>query len=120
MDMKQAILDYVVSVGGGVTFVELCRSIEGFAGDLDVGILDKNIVFWSGVSNAGMDAIIQLSEEGKLKITPTSTLCYFIDGGALNLPIVKQGRSYKKPHWLPVVFNLSHQDGAFLGGLKKG
>ena len=36
-------------------------------------------------------------------MVPTSPFTYMHDGRALTLPLVKQIRQYKKPHWLPVV-----------------
>jgi hypothetical protein len=33
-------------------------------------------------------------------------LVYAIDGEMLTLPLVKQNRAYRKPHWLPVVLSL--------------
>jgi hypothetical protein len=41
----------------------------------------------------------------KIHPVPTSRLTYIIDGKFLSLPIAKNERHYKKPHWLPVVLN---------------
>lgn len=103
--IEQSILSLITEVEGSVSFVGL-TSVDGFPGDNMFGILDKNIVFWEGLSESACDALNNLMKEKKIHIKPVDVLIYMIDGALLNLPIVKQTRAYKKLHWLPVVFGL--------------
>ena len=57
-----------------------------------------NIVYWSGLSEAGADAMKVAKEQ--LRFAPTPTLTYLIDGTALDMPLAKKVGQYKKPHWL--------------------
>lgn len=91
-----------------VSFAELCREIEGFdGGELELRVPGcTNIVLWSGMTDAACDAIEELQKADRIHQVPASWMTYLIDGAALKLPIVKTARRhYKKPHWLPVVFN---------------
>jgi hypothetical protein len=105
--MKEQILAYIKKTGGGVTYVELCRHIEGFSGDLAhvVGKY-KNIIFWQGVSREGAESLVALVNENKITPAQTSALTYAIDGEVSTLPIAKGLRKYKSPRWLPTVYNL--------------
>jgi hypothetical protein len=50
----------------------------------------------------------ELIEERRIAAKIASPLIYFMDGGALKLPIAKRAnKSYKTPHWAPVVLNLA-------------
>jgi len=91
---------------GGTSFVELMRAVGPEAeGDISMEAPPGyNIVWWSGMSETFVDAL-ELARS-YIEPTPTSVLVYAIDGGMLGLPIVKQARRYKKPHWVPMVFNL--------------
>jgi len=88
-----------------VTFAELSR-LDGFSGDLQIWINHdrvSNVIIWSGISQEGVDALETIRQEGEYEMTPTPILTYLIDGAALNLPIAKSARHYKKPHWSPTV-----------------
>ena len=94
----------------GTSFVELERVMSEFfpvEGDLAIGMEQRNVVLWSGISEDFADVYAAL--DGKITLEPASWLVYLADGKALNLPLVKRlpKKSYKKPHWLPVVFNVS-------------
>jgi hypothetical protein len=105
--MKQQILDYVKRCDW-VSFAELGQYIDGFKaapGDPAMEIaFEGNIILWTGLSQAAVEAIEELKAEGKLHLMPGSVLSYLIDGASLQLPIAKQARKYSKPHWLPVFF----------------
>jgi len=104
-EMAECIVRTVNNMGGGVTFAEIVNAIGSEAnGDRQLGRLDLNVVLWSGVSEAFVDAFTL----AKSRIYPVQTqfLVYAMDGALLNLPIAKQlNKPYKKTHWLPVVFS---------------
>ena len=104
--IKQQIVEYVERMGGGVSFVELERNVEGFSGEYEFGILEKNLVFWQGVSNEAVDALNALMESGEVELVPTSPLTYHVDGAVPSLPVAKQARAYKEPRWVPIAINL--------------
>jgi hypothetical protein len=90
-----------------VSFAELSR-IEGFRGDLQMmANADRvsNVVIWGGVSRAAIEALEIIRKEGEYELAPASFMTYLIDGVTLNLPIAKQIRHYKNPHWAPMVLS---------------
>ena len=102
--MAEQILAMVTNKGN-VSFAELER-IEGFGGgDLEMCIPGHNLVMWQGLTSEAGDALEELRE--LIHPKPTSVLVYLIDGKVPHLPVVKSGRRYKKPHWAPLIFNLS-------------
>jgi hypothetical protein len=105
--MADAILQ-LVTQRRTVSFAELGR-LDGFSGgDLQIGLSNdviSNVVLWSGLTQAAVDALDELRVARKIHPVPTTPLVYLIDGQMLKLPIVKSKRHYKKPHWLPMVFN---------------
>jgi hypothetical protein len=114
MALEDAILNYVKNKNGGVSFAELCSRINGFEGEYEFGILNKNIVFWHCISIEAIKSIGSLFSEKKIKIEPCAPLIYIIDGRYPALPVAKHDIGYKSSRWLPVVFNLPNQSGQFL------
>lgn len=112
--MEDEILNYVKEVKGGVSFAELCNNIKGFEGEFEFGIFDKNIVFWSHISQEAIKSITNLLKAKKIKLKPCAPLVYMIDGYVPVLPVAKHDRGYKSLRWLPLVFNLPNQEGQFL------
>lgn len=111
-DMKNEILAYIKGKGN-VSFAELSKDIDGFNGDMQMRISEEapsgpkgNVILWTGISAAAAAAIVDLIAEKKICSITTNWLTYLADGTALSLPLVKGNYHYKKPHWLPVVFNL--------------
>ena len=105
--MAAAILKFVQE-NPGASFVNLCRSIDGFAGDYEFGPGGcANLLYWSGVSKDGALALTGLIGDKKLHYKPTSVMIYLIDGANPDLPIAKRLTSYKTPHWLPVTLHLT-------------
>lgn len=103
--MKNKILEYIEKMKSGVSMAELHNHIEGFKGEYELySPKTKNVVLWSGISKKAADAISELLREKKITMTSTTPLVYYVDGNALDLPILKSDRIPKKPHWLPVVF----------------
>ena len=102
-EMKLKILDYVKKYDG-ISFAELERYIgTPMDGELAIDI-GKNIFIWSGVSRCFFDSINELRLEEKIQFEPVAPLAYMIDGGYLDLPIVKKipKNGYKEPHWAAV------------------
>jgi hypothetical protein len=101
--MAEKIFELVWATGS-VSFAELER-IEGFKGDREMCVEDKNVVLWSGMSDTAIDALNELRSQGKIHAKGASLLVYMIDGMVLHLPLARSPRKYKKPHWAPTVFN---------------
>jgi hypothetical protein len=89
-----------------VSFVELSR-IEGFRGRFSlVGAGRPNIIYWADMSQEAVSIMVRLLAERLFYIKPTPELTYLNAGEILPLPLVKHKRSYKTPHWLPVLLKL--------------
>jgi len=71
-----------------------------------MGISNRNIVFWAGMTAEAAEVLRELVHEGLIIMLPTSPWTYLIDGRSLRLPVAKRAAShaYKTPHWAPVVF----------------
>ena len=90
----------------GVSMAEISRMPNaGGGGNLTSGTC-QNIILWDGIQRNLADAISQLLADAQIEVRSSSPLIYLIDGASLRLPIAKQHRNYKTPHWLPVVINL--------------
>jgi hypothetical protein len=89
---------------GGVSFVELSE-IDGFKGDQEIGLTERNIVYWRGVSLEAANILMRLQDDGVFHFAPTELFVYIIDGCTLRLPLVKSATKYKTPHWCPVALN---------------
>lgn len=104
-DLQQRVLKYIQEYGS-VSFAELARHVEGFKGDYAFySNKKKNIVLWDGLSEEAGQALEQLINSYKITMKPTMLLVYLIDGMFLGYPIARRVRDYKKPHWLPIVFD---------------
>lgn len=107
--MRQAILDLIERLDGGVSFIELCQRIEGFAGQ-HACTLNGQLVLWEGLSDAGIEALGRLQTSGLIAIVACSPLVYLIDGQMLRLPIAKRrNHTYQRPHWYPVTLSTPAQ-----------
>lgn len=109
MIVRDNILD-LVRTRGSVSFSEIMQ-LDGGKGEftLECG---PNIVLWQGLSGDAVRAVTYLRENaGLIEYDPTPVATYLLDGHVLNLPLVKDAaamrRGYKRPHWLPVVINLT-------------
>ena len=104
-DLEQKILD-LVAERQHVSFVEIKRLLgEDSRGEIWLSLpKHPNIILWPNMNQAVANALASLIKTGRLYAHPSSVLVYFVDGESLNLPLAKQARQYKKPHWLPVVF----------------
>ena len=92
-----------------VSFAELER-IDGFKGDKTMGRNEFNIVFWSGLSEAGVNALVELIAEDLVDPVPCNQIVYLIDGAYQELPIATEIRKYPTPHWIPLVFRRTRKE----------
>jgi hypothetical protein len=92
--------------GDGLTFVELLQYIPYLRGTFAYGTQDTNIIYWNGMSERCIRALIDLVDAGAIRPTSTVPLTYMIDGVVPNLPLAKSNRRYKKPHWAPITLSL--------------
>lgn len=89
----------------GISLVEMARDIPGFNGNSTWGSEENNVILWADMSASAIAAMKQLLSTGQIIPTPTNTLVYAYDGGAMDMPIATSvNRRYARPHWLPVVF----------------
>ncbi len=101
--MKEKIFNFI-KASNGVSFVELSRNIDGFNGDYEFHAMN-NLIVWADMSIEAVNSIQELCKEGRIIPIKAQSLIYMIDGMGLNYPIAKKEISYKKPHWMPTVFN---------------
>jgi hypothetical protein len=89
-----------------VTFVELHGYFKDFEGDLAYGDLANNVLYWCNMSEKVCEILEALVLAGKIYAKRTVSLTYWADGGGLRIPIAKRiAFKYKKPRWLPIVWN---------------
>jgi hypothetical protein len=105
--MSQIKDDILAAIKRGTSFVELMRDVPSLKGNFTWHAgSNPNLVLWVGMSEAAIEAMMELLREKKIDIVSTNLLVYLADGGMLQMPLVKSIKTkYKKPHWLPVVFN---------------
>jgi hypothetical protein len=103
---KEDVLQYIKSMKGGVTFVQLINKFTDLKGD-HVMTLKENLVLWVNVSESCCKIINELREDKEIGLQTTSPFIYALDGRTLNIPVAKQipKNPYKKERWLPVVMN---------------
>jgi hypothetical protein len=78
-------------------------------GGTDLNLTDQhNIVLWRGLSQNLARAILNLCQRGEIHWHPTLAVYYLEEGRALPLPLVHWPitKTFDKPHWLPVDFEL--------------
>ena len=93
---------------GSVSFAEFNQKIPGFCGgEQSLGIVDKNIFFWVGMTPEACAAISELLRDGLIKMKPCGPIIYMFDGQSLTMPVARQLRTYKSPRWQPVLFSLA-------------
>lgn len=99
------ILDFV-RTRRAVSFAEIVRHFEGAEGDMAI-FMDgyPNLILWPGLSAETVAVILELLNSKRLIITPTTPFVYFVDSAVPKMPVARQKRHYKAPHWLPVVLD---------------
>ncbi len=74
----------------------------------------EDIILWTGWNQAAIDVLKELLDSKKIEIAEMSVnaacMCYIQDGKVQKYPIVKRIYQYKKPHWLPVFFELKENE----------
>jgi hypothetical protein len=103
---KKEVLDLIKTLRDGVSFVELTRKIKNSTGEKDI-MVEENLYAWLGLSEPLATAVVELMDEGVIKMTQSSPLIYVIDGGMINLPIAKKKQPYKNPRWIPTVLSIA-------------
>ena len=116
-EMAEDILMYITS-HDWVTYAELQRRYGDQAqGALAHTLENENLILWTGMSSLFADAMNLLQKNKAIHPHISGYLTYLVDGIIPNLPIAKRNISYKRPHWVPVVFRLgsscTHEDCPF-------
>jgi len=97
---------FVEASGGGVSFVNIDEAFEDTHGECEMAYgATTNIVLWSRASKKLATVINEALDRGLVTAFVTAPIVYHVDGRAFNLPIASGERDYRKPHWLPIVFN---------------
>lgn len=103
-DIKEALHQFI-DQRGNVSVCEINR--EFGTGEYLLEFTDGGFVYGFNMSHEVASALIELKRERRLYVSPAHALTYLVDGCWCDLPMVvnppKNG--YKKPHWLPVVWN---------------
>ncbi|MGH7089597.1 MAG: hypothetical protein ACREFQ_11930, partial [Stellaceae bacterium] len=88
------------------SFAELSR-IEGFAGNDALTFQGDyaNIVLWPRISSEAAEALTALVGAGECHLAPATLFTYLADGIIPWIPVARQRRAHKTPHWLPVVLH---------------
>lgn len=102
-DLKQSIAAYLRH-RSGVSLIEMCRDIDGFAGEKTWVIPGANLTVWSGMSDQAIAAMMSMIVDEEVAPTVSNLLVYAFDGGYLDLPVAKSLKSYKTKRWIPLVF----------------
>ena len=117
LELKKAIYNYCKGTHGGVTYAELERVFEDIGYDYEgeyssTDSNDTNLIFWSGWNKNTFDIINEMVKDNYLKRSPCDMVIYLMDGKVSTLPIAHRYPSggYKKPHWLPIVFDIGEKE----------
>jgi hypothetical protein len=108
MDIKAEVYSYIKQ-NEGTSYAELenlfTRLGFNWKGNLEIySDVCDNVIFWTGWNKEAIELINDLQREDLISKVPGQPFIYYIDGKALNLPIVRKNIQYKTPHWLPVLF----------------
>lgn len=89
----------------GVSIAELCRDVPGFTGFRAWRPTENNIVIWSGMSEAAIEAMTDLIRDGEIAPVASNVLVYAFDGAMPDMPVASRlDYPYATPHWFPFVF----------------
>ncbi|MGP1358937.1 hypothetical protein [Roseicyclus sp.] len=114
--LEQAVA-LIKKLGSSVSFVELCREIDGLDGGewaYSHGLTTDarvHVIMWQGLTDEGHETIKRLCADPRVDWNPCGTFPYFVDGAVLPYPIldIETARGEKEPPedgycWLPVTF----------------
>ena len=108
MSVKEQILEIVGSSKSGVAYSQL-MAVDEFRGECHLTHAEYPMVhYWEGLSRPAAEAILELTQAGRLKQIPTDTLAYIAQGQTLELPVftfehVAKAKELEHPHWMPVL-----------------
>lgn len=68
---------------------------------------NENVIFWTGWSEEAIEIVNYLQREGFLEKKLGSFLHYLLIGKIMLIPVVREFREYKTPHWLPLAFTVN-------------
>lgn len=104
--MREQLVDYIQAKGSRyITFVELSKKIEGFAGELSYGASETYParVIWAGLSQEAIDLIEEL--DGDTIFLHPCTQEDYPEESRPQLPEFDFGaRTRTEPSWLPMAF----------------
>lgn len=83
--------------------------IPGFKGCEGIGIPEKNICYWPGLSLEASLAMLSLIDQGVVSLLPASPERYLNAGFSVSLPLAEKIRNYMQPMWFPVMICLSDE-----------
>ena len=109
--MKTMILNLLKEKSEGITFIEIENMFDDnkidYKGNSVVGPSRyKNIYYWINISDEFSDAIIELKEENKIKLSVCNVVVYLVDGKIIRFPLAKKPIQYEDPHWLPIIIKM--------------
>jgi hypothetical protein len=95
-------LDHVSFAGLCSEFPEIVQRDDGFAIMFSAS---QNIVIWPGLTEEFIEVYKSLRDSKRIVAIPCGFIIYMIDGAfPTTMPVAKSlKRTYKKPHWVPVV-----------------
>jgi len=104
--LKQRVLEYIF-YRKHVSLAELKIYFEDeFTGDNAWYFTPyTNLIIWSGINQAFTTILNDLQVDKLIQVKRCMVLIYAIDGVIPNMKVARYIRQYKKPRWLPVVFN---------------
>jgi hypothetical protein len=102
--LHASIVDFVRQ-RDNVSFAELANHIEGVrGGDVALHIPGfENIIVWVNLTQEAADVLTGLVADKLIHFAPTSPLVYLADGAIPGMPLARQAKRYKAPHWVPLV-----------------
>lgn len=83
--------------------------IPGFKGCEGIGIPEKNICYWPGLSLEASWALLGLIDQGVVSLLPVSPERYINAGFWVSLPLAEKIQKYKRSMWFPVMIYLNDE-----------
>ncbi len=103
--LKKNIVEMIDGRKRTVTFVQLSE-IEGFVGNIAIGIPGMNVIIWEGISQTAHTCIHELLQEKKILARETAPIIYLSDGYILRYKrALRLDIPYKSRRWMPISFD---------------